>query len=214
VAITFIDDTVTSYTTNPKVGSEPTGAASGDFLLASIIMEDGTPASVAAPAGWTRLTDSGLHPGVSQRVVQAYIIRGGSAPSYTWTWTGSVGGTHSVVAYRPTAGSTIALDVEGTWNSSSSAVLRASITTATADAMKVWFGSDYQDLTDSTTGMTTRTNTTATNLADAIQAVAGASGNHDGNNAASNGWARIISLKDVGGGATLRRYSLGLTGVG
>jgi hypothetical protein len=215
VAITFVNKTETAYVASPKVGSEPASVASGDILIATITMEDGTPASIAAPAGWTLLTSSALHPNVSLRMSQAYIVRAGSAPSFTWTWTGSISGIHSVSAYRPTSGSTLALDVEGTWQSSNSAVLRAAITTATADAMKVWAGGDYNNVTDTTTGMTTRVNAAGHNTADATQAVAGASGNHDGNNAAAAGWARIVSFKDVaGGGATLRRYSLGLTGVG
>lgn len=81
-----------SFKTGTAAGSgavtEPSGAASGDVLIA-LVGTSGSASALTRPAGWTNIVN-----GTSQNFAFdydiSYIIRGGSAPSLTWTWTGSV----------------------------------------------------------------------------------------------------------------------------
>lgn len=71
---------------------EPAGAASGDGLIASLMIEVGgtSPGTVNTPSGWTflnRITTSAF------TVDRYYIVRGSSAPTYNFTWTVGLNGT-------------------------------------------------------------------------------------------------------------------------
>lgn len=72
--------------TNPTA-TEPSGTASGDLLIATYAVDSpgGTP---GIPTGWTSLW-SGASFGTHFRYNICYIVRGGSAPSLTFTLTGS-----------------------------------------------------------------------------------------------------------------------------
>jgi hypothetical protein len=83
--------------------TEPAGAASGDALLALYATASG--ASPTLPAGWTTLYGPTTQGGVVFRV--GYLIRGGSAPSYAFTHTGSVYRELHVLCFQGAAAITL-----------------------------------------------------------------------------------------------------------
>lgn len=79
-AATYIDASGTSAT-----ATEPAGAASGDMLVALYSVDKGF--SPALPAGWTlKFSEASAS---KFDVIVGYIARGGSAPSYAFTHTGT-----------------------------------------------------------------------------------------------------------------------------
>jgi hypothetical protein len=85
VAVTFRSKSeITGSGTSPTP-TEPAGATAGDALIALYLTDAG--AAPTLPGGWTSLYN-GTQGTVTWRV--GYIIRGGSAPSYAFTHTGSV----------------------------------------------------------------------------------------------------------------------------
>jgi hypothetical protein len=79
---------VNTTTTGNSTDTEPSGAVSGDALIAYCLFASGssTAANAAHPSGWTLLYS------VTQGAFKcnvAYIIRGGSAPTLQWTTAGS-----------------------------------------------------------------------------------------------------------------------------
>jgi hypothetical protein len=77
---------VHTIASSPAVGSEPAGAASGDILVFVGLVDVLSSTGWTAAAGWTILK-SGTQ--VDFRYIIAYIVRGGSAPSYSFPWTGT-----------------------------------------------------------------------------------------------------------------------------
>lgn len=69
-------------------GTDPSGAASGDFLIA-IVRTAGGASALTRPAGWTSLFNGTSADGDFDYDI-CWITRGGSAPDLAWTWTGSV----------------------------------------------------------------------------------------------------------------------------
>jgi hypothetical protein len=103
MAVTFRASALTTNTgTNPAAATEPTGAASGDMLVAVALCG----AVVSQPSGWTqRFKDT--QGGVSW--VVSDIPRGASAPSLAWTWTGSAYYEIHIVCLKPGV-NTVAFD--------------------------------------------------------------------------------------------------------
>ena len=77
-------ETIETITGNTTV-TEPAGAASGDVLIAHAVAESGT--SLAKPSGWTDLYGPSTQGAFM--VLVSYISRGGSAPSLTWSVSGT-----------------------------------------------------------------------------------------------------------------------------
>lgn len=84
--------------------TEPTGCVSGDMLVA--LGESDLAGAIAQPAGWTQ--DYKSTQGAIAWVV-SHVARGGSAPSLTWTVTGSVYREVHIFCLHPASG-TAALD--------------------------------------------------------------------------------------------------------
>jgi hypothetical protein len=80
------------------VGTEPTGAASGD-LIVMIICNPFSGTAFTPPAGWTEVVDVA---GGGGRLGAFWIIRGGSAPSYDIG--GGNGSSHAIFTLAITAG--------------------------------------------------------------------------------------------------------------
>jgi len=116
---------------------EPTGAATGDLLVAVIAYRSN--AAFALPAGWTSVAEENqgdiqtVAAGISSIKV-AYMVRGATAPSYLFTRTGGDVARGSVAAYQPTLGGVPTLDsVSSTTMGASGGVLTLpSITTTNA----------------------------------------------------------------------------------
>ena len=82
---TSVEATATAHTL-----TEPAGAAAGDLLVACIGSRIASVSSITLPSGWTRVVDqtnsnTATNTSATPSGMMAYIIRGGSAPSYTFT---------------------------------------------------------------------------------------------------------------------------------
>lgn len=87
--------------------TEPAGTVPGDLLLA-LVEVDG--AAITPPATWLNLF--AVTPS-SDRYRVEYLIRGPSAPSFTWTYTGSVYREVHILCFK-TPGGAIAVDSKST----------------------------------------------------------------------------------------------------
>lgn len=105
MAVTFRNATALIGSGTSPTGTEPSGTASGDVLVAFIEVDT---ADVTAPAGWTNLV-GGQVTQATTRFLVSYIVRGGSAPSLVWTFTGSVFRELHIIGLQ-TSGGTITLD--------------------------------------------------------------------------------------------------------
>lgn len=117
--------------------TEPTGAASGDLLVASIAYRD--TATFTLPSGWTIVGTQQSSGNTSTTTsasiasgLMAYIVRGGSAPDLTFTRTGGDVALGRIVAYTPGSGETISFDAgsANTLGANSTTVTTTAITTA------------------------------------------------------------------------------------
>lgn len=132
----------TSPTSGNVTPTEPTGAAQGD-LLVCVISYRGS-AAFTAPAGWTIVqqessgnTDVDVSTSIASGLI-AYIVRGASAPSYTFTRTGGDIAIARVVAYTPVGG-TITFDESNsaTLGSAGTTVSMTGLTTNAANSLIV-----------------------------------------------------------------------------
>lgn len=130
-------------------GTEPTGAAENDILVAHLYIESDT--AVTAPSGWsnsfngaTMLAECNTA-GRAFRSYAYWIRRGASAPALTWTFLSSFRGL-SIAAYSG------ALASGDPWSFGTTAVRddetaatfpAVSGTTTDADEKLVWMGGDF-----------------------------------------------------------------------
>lgn len=133
MAVTFRSKSAVfnSVGTSPTA-TEPSGAANGDYIVAVYATTSG--AAPILPAGWTTLygpTTQGLF------VFRVGVIsRGGSAPSYAFTHTGSVYRELHVLCFQPASGS-VSLDSQSSAGATGNAALHnpdPPATTAVASA--------------------------------------------------------------------------------
>jgi len=188
--------------------TEPTGAASGDLLVACVAYRSNV--AFAMPAGWTEIEvqntgDTDATDGIPS-CVMAYMVRGGSAPDYTFTRTLGDVAMASVVAYRGQSGSPLGVHSSETAAVATNTPTTPGLTTGAAESLIVAMmaagdgrlGSVFDAATDPTTasGSTPNTTTAPTNgtwiirlanftstgadtglsSADAVRATAGATG--------------------------------------
>lgn len=104
MAVTFRSaaTAISGVGTSPTA-AEPAGTVPGDLLMA-LVEVDG--AAITAPAGWLSLFT--VTPSVIRYRVD-YIIRAAAAPSFAWTFAGSVYRELHVLCFKASAGS-ITLD--------------------------------------------------------------------------------------------------------
>lgn len=116
MAVTFRSaaTAISGVGTSPTA-AEPAGTVQGDLLVA-LVEVDG--AAITPPANWISLF--AVTPSVIRYRVD-YIIRGASAPSFQWTFTGSVYRELHILCFQHSAGS-ITFDSKSTTVSGSSAV--------------------------------------------------------------------------------------------
>ncbi|MBX4192571.1 LamG domain-containing protein [Candidatus Parcubacteria bacterium] len=90
--------TSTSVSSNDITLAKPSGTVEGDFLLAGIALDDGTP-SLTAPSGWTPIARTNND--VDASLASYYKVAGASEPSsYTWTITPSAKGAGGITRYE------------------------------------------------------------------------------------------------------------------
>jgi hypothetical protein len=100
MAISFVSISSDAATgTSPSI-SEPSGTMAGDCIVA-LYLVDAASATLTIPTGWTSLFN-GITAGSLILYNFCYIVRGASAPSYSFTHTGSVYRELHVLSYNGT----------------------------------------------------------------------------------------------------------------
>jgi hypothetical protein len=120
--------------------TEPSGSQSGDLLVAAITYRGA--ANFTLPDGWSLANDetSGNTSTGSAAIasgVLAYIVRGGSAPSYTFVRTGGDVAIGYVSTFRGAAASPLDVATGATLGSAGTTVSVSEITTTAANALVV-----------------------------------------------------------------------------
>lgn len=105
MAVAFRSESHDLANSTSATGTEPAGAASGDFILGLYVVN--SPGSISTiPAGWTAIINNDLSANGGFFLSLAYLIRGGSAPSYAFTHTGSTYRELWLAAYSGVDGTT------------------------------------------------------------------------------------------------------------
>lgn len=163
MAISFVNRSF-NHNTN---GSEPASVQQGDVMLA--ILQSQTAA--VGPAGWTQIGAT-RQTGTTWFAEVWFIVRGATAPSYTWTNLGT-GSDINVHAWR---GARATIDVSG--QSAAGSAVSPSVTTTVPNGLLVCL---YEDDTDTSltvpAGMTSRSQSATTSaVAELALGAVGATG--------------------------------------
>jgi PKD repeat protein len=184
--------TVNTSATTAVTIVKPAGTASGDVLVACLTLNGGAVAANGAPAGWSPVAS--VTAIANPRVFGYYKLATASEPAdYRWTLASAVSNGAGIARYSGASG----LDVPATTASGASALSGAlpAVTTVTANAMLVGCmginSSSLSTTISSPGGMTQAWDVAGKRheLADGIQAAAGASGNKIWTFSASREWA-------------------------
>lgn len=190
-----------TQTDNSLNGIEPTGAASGDLIIMMFYTAFSS-AAVTGPASWTEVVD--VDGGNAFNQMAAYwIVRGGSAPSYTMT--GGGGSSSGIHTFAITgADTTTPMDATPTTGTKTGTNPDSpSITTVTADTLIVTMVGDDAAAGTITvpSGFTGTTTTSGTKAAYKAQAATGATGTFAWTCSTSTDWGAItIAVRPAGGG--------------
>lgn len=180
-AVTFgsVRTALDSSGSTTRVVTAPTGIAAGHLLLAHVVHNDGTAASITPPAGWTLKAQFNNSGNVGVGIY--YKIATASEPaSYTWTFGRSTKSAVSISRYydidttSPFDGNGAVVIVNGT------TLTLPSISTTGPNPRVVGFAASASATSFTpASGMTERYDTASTvtlEAADVVQATAGASG--------------------------------------
>jgi chitodextrinase len=116
--------------------ARPTGAVSGDVLLASIDV-GGSP-TVVSPSGWT-LIRSDAAPGAFAKATYWHLVGASDPASYTWTFSSAQISVGLVLAYRGVDSANPIDASSGQANASSTSVAAPSVQVAASGSMLVDF---------------------------------------------------------------------------
>lgn len=218
MAVTYSTRNDYTNTGGSPTVSEPAGAASGNALLGVYICDAG--GAPTLPTGWTSLYN-GTQGSVTWRV--GYIIRGGSAPSYTFTHTGSIYYELSVQLFVGAAAITLdSQSASGTTGNSATLPNPPATTAVASTSLAVCSGLNYGGWSGAPvapTGYTLRYGAGGLDFATATKALA-AAGSEDpaafGGTLASGDWWHgfTITFTDAGGGGSPTVKTLAALGVG
>jgi hypothetical protein len=215
--------------------SEPAGTVSGDFLIALVLVNQ-TSHIITRPTGWTNLYNL-VSPASTGSVTAgfccdvSYIIRGGSAPSLSWTaaaggtiqyWEGHILGFTGVDNVSPIDANSAA----GTTGTGTTAPDPPAATAIGTNDMAIALGIQWAGANTTwtaPTGYTLRSDNTAGNDGIMASKLLSSSGSEDpsafttGVLSSSDFWnGATVLLKAASGGATasatpgLRRFPLGV----
>lgn len=160
--------------------TEPTGSASGDGLLAALLIEVGgtSPGTVNTPSGWTYI---GRSTASAFTVDYFKILRGGSAPTYTFSWTVGLNGTFgyaelNVIGFSGVVGSSFVESYSLGSGGTGTQPDPPAVTTLTTDTTVVAFGFSWSGwaAAASLTGYTSRFGGTTYDAVGLSKAVAAA----------------------------------------
>ncbi len=207
-----------SFKTGSGAGSgavtEMASAASGDVFVAVIVV-DAAATGLARPSGWTNLKNGTTATQFDYDI--SYIVRGGSAPSLTWAWTGSLAYEVHIVRFIGVDNVT-PIDAQGTLASGNGrmdtavdppAVVAVALNTMAVALCAHWTGSATPGWT-APTGYTRQSDNTLGNDCAIATKLLSAAGSEDpsvfsGNASNIADWiAHTITLDPAGaGGGTL-----------
>jgi hypothetical protein len=159
------------------VHAAPSGLANNDILLFMLYKQNS--AAVTYPAGFTEV--AAIASGTSFWLYVAWKRASSESGTYTFSWTGSTWRYSMLGAYSGCITSGSPMDATPTTLATASetnVITCPSITTATANALVIPFGADYNlDVTGATlSGYTVREDVLPILVSDAIKAAAGATG--------------------------------------
>jgi hypothetical protein len=212
MAIAFRNESHVTGTGNGATPSEPASAALND-VFAALAFCDTASSSLGIPSGWISKF-SGVSSNSLFRYDLAWVRRGSSAPSLSWTMSGSAYREVFIVAYSGcvTSGDPFEAATDGGNVANGSNPDCPSVTTINANAMALaaainWSGSGGGGWT-APSGYTLRTNNAAGNdgmISEKLVVSAGAEnpGVYSGAGGTNNVWTATLALKaDTGGAAT------------
>ena len=185
--------------------SRPTGTADGDFLVATVYMEDDSPGvTITAPSGWTALT-GGFATTASPDMRLAVYYKIASSEPTSWTWTHSSKYRGGIVAgFRSDASATLELDAEGTIATGTTNAPASSVTTTVANTMLAWMAVNFfENAVTQPTGFTEVADTPGTEVAYKAQAAAGDTGSLAGSMSGGADWVcKVIAIREASGAST------------
>lgn len=201
MAVAFRSSTNTTADSRTNTtGSEPSGAAADDILIATLYIENDI--TVTPPAGWTQIA-------FVDSTTQTYdfgvwwIRRGGSAPALTWSHNNAPTQLN-IAAYSGCITTGDPQDATASTNQGTDASAEGTaITTANANSMLVYVLSkwDWGRTATPPSGMNERVDGTANYLADVLQVAAGSTGTKTATLNSATVWITVLlALKDAAAG--------------
>jgi hypothetical protein len=174
-----------STVTNGTTVSRPSGVVSGDLLLATLEV-DADPATVSAPAGWTKLLDTVAAPGTGNAFHTQvwWKLAGASEPaSYSWTVGGGPWVDIGLQAYSNVS-QTSPIDVSGGRDAGTTAApTTPAVTTSGPNELVVALFVNFDSGSwTAGSGMTKRYDFDSNEAQDALQATAGSTGTRTATN--------------------------------
>lgn len=180
MAVAFRNRTTAGGTGNATsvTNTPPTGLADNDILIFVIYKENLN--AITWPAGFTEWFNRAASDNSFQMAV-AWKRASGESGNYQASWTGSVWQDGTLLAYSGaiTTGDPADATAVSQANGNTADIACPSITTVTANAMRIAIGQNFNGLGSGASppaGMTERSDFDDTTVADEIQAGAGASG--------------------------------------
>src|SRR4051794_38825202 len=183
--------TGSTKTGSPLTITKPTGVATGNLMIATVSLRDGT-ATLTPPAGWTLLTSIASSGGTTTQYVYSKVATASEGTSYVFSWTGGSGASDSsgvILAYSGIwagAGSNIDTTTSATANGTTSATTGAGTAAYAQDMILALYGTAGDASFTTPAGMTVRATVasqsgapgvrSATGTFDVIQAASGAVG--------------------------------------
>lgn len=218
-------DTSSTSADSPTI-SEPSGTAEGDLLVALVCCDGDRTISEKTTSDWTADTNRNSST-VTSRLF--YLTRGASAPGLTWTTGGPTEHWNVGIARITNHSNDGPIDVIGHTTGFSNDPSSPDATTVQNDVLVLrWFTCDAGNKVTVDTGYPTgmanehfiepsvNAGGVALGLADEVQAIAGSTGAAEWTNALSSSdrWFGYTVGIETATGATTRRYTIPLLGVG
>jgi hypothetical protein len=128
-------------------GTKPSGVASGDVLIAFLLIEGSH--TITPPSGWTQIDTQASTSGQSFILRSYYLVAGGSEPStYTWTVSGNTFAEVQILAFTGVDNAS-PIDVHGIRDSHTDKRLPSITTTVANDMLAAcqafWNGANWSD---------------------------------------------------------------------
>lgn len=198
-AIAVVASSSASSTTATLSIAKPTNTVSGNVMIA-VVSGAGT-TTISAPSGWTPIQDTTSG---SMRQLSYYRVAGSTEPaSYSFTSSASRNASGGITSYSG-ANTTVPIDASSeNLGTSGNAVATGATTTSAGDMVIAASTTVAVTTFTAPTGMTERydqaSSSTTLEVADVLQASAGASGSKTAAPATSTGaWAsQLIALRDA-----------------